>query len=303
MNWAFSELRCHRVQAHVLDGDPDMRDTSLGLFMGLGFSHEGTSRRAVFYATALTDDFPREAVGEWRDVINLAVLDMDWNWIKELRVPREVVKSRWDDLFARQERERQEMLRLEERAELGAKPEKAAGAVLAESSADFWQLENVWETSSQVSSSSNDTSTDGDSQKGKERALADALATPYRSDHMDPLADNKRSSTPVPQRDDFSTSNASVAAWNDNVPIVKLQHRRPYSVDDSWETSSEFSSTSSTSSALRILSDFDASPFSDAEEVPRSPSVASARSRSSGWDLLETTSVESLDVAGLTDEE
>ncbi|KAJ3551854.1 hypothetical protein NM688_g4470 [Phlebia brevispora] len=115
INWAFKELECHRIQAQVVDGDPTLLDISLGLFTGLGFSHEGTLRRALFYPTAPMQLFPPDTSGEWRDVINLAVLDMDWAmWKTYPRISREIMKSRWDDLFSRHEREREAMLRLEE---------------------------------------------------------------------------------------------------------------------------------------------------------------------------------------------
>jgi hypothetical protein len=66
-----------------------------------GFGHEGTRRRAHFSPTD----------GSWKDVTYLAMLDTEWVMRGFFRP---APKSLWDELFARHERERQELLRWED---------------------------------------------------------------------------------------------------------------------------------------------------------------------------------------------
>lgn len=66
-----------------------------------GFGHEGTRRRALFSATD----------GTWKDVTYLAMLDTEW-MMRAFFTP--APKSIWDELFARHERERRELLQWED---------------------------------------------------------------------------------------------------------------------------------------------------------------------------------------------
>jgi hypothetical protein len=72
-----------------------------------GFSHEGTRRQA--FLSPLTC--------EWKDVTTLALLATDWLlFIRERRNDyRPAPKSLWDALFLRHQKEREELLRWEER--------------------------------------------------------------------------------------------------------------------------------------------------------------------------------------------
>ncbi|KAJ7637172.1 hypothetical protein FB45DRAFT_908468 [Roridomyces roridus] len=75
----------------------------VSLLTQLRFGHEGTRRRAFYHPL----------VKEWQDMTTLAILDTDW----ALRsVIRSAPKSLWDEMFLRHERERDELLRWENRS-------------------------------------------------------------------------------------------------------------------------------------------------------------------------------------------
>ncbi|KAI0821055.1 hypothetical protein BC629DRAFT_420728 [Irpex lacteus] len=115
MGWAFEELHCHRVQARVVESNARWRSVAMGVFMGLGFSLEGTSRRAIFCPTHPLDPYPDGTNGEWRDVTHLALLDIDWvMYSVKYDSPSSLIKCRWEELFAREEKERSELIRFEE---------------------------------------------------------------------------------------------------------------------------------------------------------------------------------------------
>ncbi|KAI0684652.1 hypothetical protein BC835DRAFT_1292577, partial [Cytidiella melzeri] len=114
MGWAFEELCCHRIQARVVESNGQWRDIAMGVFMRLGFNLEGTSRRALFCPTHPMDPYPEGVNGEWRDVTHLAILDVDWVMYSARRqAPSAFMKSKWEELFAREEKERAELLRFE----------------------------------------------------------------------------------------------------------------------------------------------------------------------------------------------
>ena len=122
---AFDEGKCHRLQA-ILLGHVAM-DNALSLFTKMqvpftpvvfclsltccflyrSFIHEGTRRRAFFS--------PLEH--EWKDATYMAILDTDWV-MRNVRAFHPAPKSLWDALFARHQREREELLRWEAKAML-----------------------------------------------------------------------------------------------------------------------------------------------------------------------------------------
>ncbi|KAJ7627522.1 hypothetical protein DFH06DRAFT_1227378 [Mycena polygramma] len=96
---AFEHLHCHRIQAPLLS--LSSKDRMLSLLTQRRFGHEGTKRRSFF----------NPMVEEWQDVTTLAILDTDWA-MRGFFKP--APKSLWDELFARHQRERDELLRWEE---------------------------------------------------------------------------------------------------------------------------------------------------------------------------------------------
>lgn len=113
LGWAFEELKFHRVQAAILD--TPFRDRALRLFIGSGFVHEGTKRRAVYQPEG------EGLVGLWQDATYLAMLDTEWmlqsTWKRNNQNQQRPVISVWDEMFARHAREREELLKWEEKHE------------------------------------------------------------------------------------------------------------------------------------------------------------------------------------------
>ncbi|KAI9460792.1 hypothetical protein HD554DRAFT_1562754 [Boletus coccyginus] len=111
LRWAFEELKFHRIQAAV--PDTPSKDRALRLFIGCGFAHEGTKRRAVYQSDG------EGMAGVWRDVTYLAMLDTEWMlksaWMRANRTPKPPIVSLWDEMFARHAREREELVRWEEK--------------------------------------------------------------------------------------------------------------------------------------------------------------------------------------------
>ncbi|KAH0834855.1 hypothetical protein J3R83DRAFT_10479 [Lanmaoa asiatica] len=110
LRWAFEDLKFHRVQAAILD--TPFKDKALRLFIGSGFTHEGTKRRAVYQPEG------EGMAGMWKDVTYLAMLDTEWmlrsTWKRANPVPEQPVISVWDEMFTRHSREREELLQWEE---------------------------------------------------------------------------------------------------------------------------------------------------------------------------------------------
>jgi len=70
------------------------------MFIHLGFTHEGIRRRSV----------PHPTEGHWADVSVLAMLELDW--IRRATVTP-AKGTLWDEMFARQQREREMLLGME----------------------------------------------------------------------------------------------------------------------------------------------------------------------------------------------
>jgi len=103
LSWLFDEIGFHRVQAGVLDSAG--KDWAITQFTQMGFVHEGIRRRAVFC--------PNEGVrGEWKDVTHLGLLETDWLMRAYVKP---APKNLWDEMFFRHAREREELLRWDDR--------------------------------------------------------------------------------------------------------------------------------------------------------------------------------------------
>jgi RimJ/RimL family protein N-acetyltransferase len=105
VNEAFQDASCHRVQAIIVDHETKLH--TLELYTSTGFSREGIGRREFF----------SPVTHEWKDVFYFAILDTDWMYDNH-SVPssgRPRPKTLWDDLLVCQQREREELLRMEEK--------------------------------------------------------------------------------------------------------------------------------------------------------------------------------------------
>ena len=94
LSWAFEEVGFHRIQTTILEGR--CKVPLMKLFSHVGFSHEGTRRKAKVGPDAV-----------YKDVTYMGMVDMDWRvWAVHSHAPRNL----WDRLFDRQQREREEIL-------------------------------------------------------------------------------------------------------------------------------------------------------------------------------------------------
>lgn len=99
VEYAFEELKCHRIQATLLQ--TPLKAHALKLFTRERFGHEGT-RRSAFFS-------PLEQ--EWKDTTTMAMLDTEWVIRSSLRGAPPTL---WDEMFLRHERERDILLRWEQ---------------------------------------------------------------------------------------------------------------------------------------------------------------------------------------------
>ena len=99
---AFEKLGAHRVQVRVVHSStsPSQTARAVRMFIHLGFTHEGIRRRSVLHPTE----------GLWADVSVLAMLELDW--IRRATVTP-AKGTLWDEMFARQQREREMLLSME----------------------------------------------------------------------------------------------------------------------------------------------------------------------------------------------
>ncbi|KAG1730350.1 hypothetical protein EDB19DRAFT_1615195, partial [Suillus lakei] len=106
LKWAFEELKFHRIQAAFMNDA--QKDRAMRLFVGQGFTHEGTRRRSVYKPES------GGVVGVWKDVTYLAMLDTEWA-LRNVLKPRGSVPNLWDEMFTRHTREREEMVKWDEK--------------------------------------------------------------------------------------------------------------------------------------------------------------------------------------------
>lgn len=143
MKWAFEELHCHRLQARIVESNARWRDVATRVLMRLGFSLEGTARRALFCPTHPLDPYPEGMNGEWRDVFHFAILDVDWVMFSgNPDAHLNPIKLRWKEQFAREERERAELLRFEEYEEKRVRTTKRRRTTSMETLTDPFTLPN-----------------------------------------------------------------------------------------------------------------------------------------------------------------
>lgn len=106
LKWAFEDLKFHRIQAAFMNNA--QKDRAMRLFVGQGFAHEGTRRRSVFQPER------GGVVGVWKDVTYLAMLDTEWT-LRNVLKHKATVPTLWDEMFARHARERDEMVKWDEK--------------------------------------------------------------------------------------------------------------------------------------------------------------------------------------------
>ena len=99
--YAFENLWAHRVQALIMDSP--WSDAARTVFTSLGFTFEGTRRRAIMSPTV---------AGGYRNVTVMAMLDTEWH----VRACGEHgPRSVWDEMFVRHHKEQEDLIQWEER--------------------------------------------------------------------------------------------------------------------------------------------------------------------------------------------
>lgn len=106
LRWAFEDLKFHRIQAAFMNDA--QKDRAMRLFIGQGFTHEGTRRRSVLK--------PERGgmVGVWKDVTYFAMLDTEWS-LRTVLKHKGPPPSLWDEMFMRHTKEREEMVKWDEK--------------------------------------------------------------------------------------------------------------------------------------------------------------------------------------------
>lgn len=325
LNWAFDELQCHRIQVRLADKNITRRDTACQTLFSLGFVREGVSRRSLLCPAHSPEDRAAGIGSEYRDVITFAILDSDWimsqNYVDSNVLPKAMLKSRWDEMFERHEKEREEMLALEERLDSQRLLRRMGSNDTIMLSADA-QAEHNQNTSVIIDKGK------GRQEKSPTHATGMSDATfedpPSPSSHTE----YSRDSSPIPPPPNPDTQDALYQSL-----IRRLEHHRsspeffsraiqqnalsdtassPSSdYGDDWQSYHSLPSTSGL--VVRNPDSFD--PFSDGQQpsrrieddqphwsdagsVPRSPSARSSAGSADSWDMWESSSVSSTPSSG-----
>lgn len=104
LDLAFKEIRCHRVQVIIINPFSEGKYPCYRLFTTTGFEQEGIRRHSYFNVFE----------NEYQDIAYMAILDIEW-----LTKPKRTQASPWDELLNRHDKERQMILRWEERTNGG----------------------------------------------------------------------------------------------------------------------------------------------------------------------------------------
>jgi hypothetical protein len=233
-----------------------------------GFVHEGIRRRSVYC--------PNEGVrGTWKDVTYLALLETEWLMRSYLKL---APKNLWDEMFARHTREREELLRWDEKQQKLKKT----------SSMETLRFTiHVPETSPESASTTDDESdhpatapasdieTFSSMHKGKRRKLD--------TDVSDRLS---RASSPPSSDSEQSNASWDMAGWESDEASGHIQL-------------ASYAHISRTLGDAHYLSDSGSSRGS----LPPPSAARSSSSSSSNWDLLETSSVSSSNFESLIDDD
>jgi len=259
LSWVFEEIGFHRVQAGVLDSHN--KDKAISMFTKFGFVHEGIRRRSVYC--------PNENMrGAWKDVTYLALLETDWlmrSYIKP------APKTLWDEMFARHAREREELLRWDEKQQR-IKRTSSMETVRVLDTLPEMACATDEETDDPAVALTPRADTNSPVHKGKRRRL-----------NVDVLDNSSQASSPPPSDSEQSSHSWDMGGW------------------DSDESSGHIP----LSSSAHILRTVGYSNFlSDSSNQARLSPVSATRSdtpSSSDWDMLETSSVSSSSFESLLD--
>ncbi|KAG7097594.1 hypothetical protein E1B28_004930 [Marasmius oreades] len=256
---------CHRIQALVQQSEEKQRVTNL--YTQLQFGHEGTRRRSIF------------SFGEWKDITCLAILNTDWA-MRGYFSP--APRTLWDEMFLRHERERDDLLRWEERRLIGRGLLQRSASM--ETVKDYPKDREV--SSSSLSSSASghedqepkrtptpgsqsESEAEGDMLymkiKGKNRAMDESVASPLG---LYPHSTDAKGSFPS----SISTGRNEYRPLFDD--MEEGHSARGFDIGRTSRSSSVSSGSSSGHS------------FSSASVVSRPPSSSVSRSSGSEWEMM-----------------
>ena len=258
LNWGFQEIGFHRIQAIILDTPNKSR--AFLLFTQMGFVHEGIRRRSVYVPNEGQTD------GEWRDATCFALLETEW-LMRSYFKP--APKNLWDEMFARHSRERDELLRWDEKE----------NGIKRTSSMETIRLFGVAASdTASVAASENDASSvfSGESSVSPSKR---------RKIENDPFED--QSPAPSPPPSDYESSTSSWASGG-----VRLPH-------------SPFSHIPRGSAMAMARDDDHQSDASTSFAQYASPVLQASSPADSQWDMLSASGSDplSLDSTGFTSEE
>ncbi|KZT43931.1 hypothetical protein SISSUDRAFT_1039854 [Sistotremastrum suecicum HHB10207 ss-3] len=261
--YCFDELRFHRISAVIMHtSQPGVeKNSALSLFTKLGFAHEGTRRRSICVPST----------GEWTDVTSMGLLDTDWV-MRDYTSARALAATHWDALFARHQREREELLRWESRilrrrdsTETIRNLNDAAPLAPSFSSSS---LSSAASPSSRLSlslqSKGKATMKHKKSHKSKKVVFTDNNSKPGSSSsglNIDGFGVRAQSPDSSPYSSDYAESISSSLAYVTPPP----QSPTPTSDMDDWDFLSQGSSHSATPSLDDYISS-DSDPFADRAE-------------------------------------
>lgn len=277
LKWAFEDLKFHRIQAALMDDA--QRDRAMRLFVGQGFRHEGTRRRSVLKPER------RGVVGVWKDVTYLAMLDTEWA-LRNMLKHKGPVPTLWDEMFARHAREREEMVKWDEKHNRVRKV--SSTETLRDGNAPRLPdctIIDPWASDMSSSSSSCDSSTYGSVPPSPNTSAVD-ISKAMRG-YLD-FGESRPRWSPLQEVDDASRR-SSPSPYDFSIPSTPIHDppRSPSVPSSVFEFESEDESDGASSPALRRI------PLSDARSsselswtqrplipISRSPSVSGSSSES-----------------------
>jgi hypothetical protein len=229
-----------------------------------GFVHEGIRRRSVYC--------PNEGVrGTWKDVTYLALLETEWLMRSYLKP---APKNLWEEMFARHTREREELLRWDEKQQkLKRTSSMETVRVLIDTSLESASTTDD-ESDHPATAPASDIETFSSMHKGKRRKLD--------TDVSDLLS---RASSPPSSDSEQSNTSWDMGGWESD--------------EASGHKLASYAHISRTFGDAHYLSDSGSSRGS----LPPPSAARSSSPSSSNWDLLETSSVSSSSFESLIDDD
>jgi len=210
-----------------------------------GFVHEGIQRRSVYCAN-------EGARGAWKDVIYLALLETEWLMRSFLKP---APKSLWDEMFARHAKEREQLLRWDDKQQRLKRTASMETVRVLDTASEMTSLADETGDPAVTLASSSDTSSVHSGKKRKLRA--------------GPLDRQSQASSPPPSDSEQSDASWDKESMESDGASDHLHYPLPGRV--SWDT--------------RDLA------VRDADSLSNSSGSGGGSPSDMNWEMLETASV------------